>query len=59
MTKTEEPLQEALAICRRITNRGDVSDDLLCSVYRSLELEQDLAQDRDEEDVETAGATLH
>lgn len=42
MTKTEELLREARAICRRITGREDVSDDLLCAVYRSLELETDL-----------------
>lgn len=42
MTKTEELLREAQAICRRITDRENVSDDLLCAVYRSLELEQDL-----------------
>lgn len=42
MTRTEELLREAQAICQRITNREDVSDDLLCAVYRSLELEQDL-----------------
>ena len=49
-TKTEELLREAQAICRRVTDREDVSDDLLCAVYRGLELEQDL----DAEDVEDA-----
>lgn len=42
MTRTESLLRKAQAICRRVTDREDVSDDLLCAVYRSLELEQDL-----------------
>lgn len=54
MTKTEELLREAQAICQRVTNREDVSDDLLCAVYRSLELEQDL----DAEDAADAADAL-
>jgi hypothetical protein len=44
-TKTEQLLLEARAICQRVTDRIDVSDDLLCSVYRSLELEMQLQND--------------
>lgn len=59
MTKTESLLREALAICQQVTNREEVSDDLLCSIYRSLELEVDLARERDEDAVDAAGGTVH
>ncbi|MGB3271104.1 MAG: hypothetical protein WBA65_14230 [Rhodanobacter sp.] len=45
ITKTETLLREAQAICRGVTGREDVNDDLLCSVFRRLELEADLASD--------------
>lgn len=45
ITKTETLLREAQAICREVTGREDVNDDLLCSVFRRLELEADLAND--------------
>jgi hypothetical protein len=41
MTKAEELLREAREICQRVTGRTEVSDDLLCSVFRRLEFEQD------------------
>lgn len=60
ITKTETLLREAQAICREVTGRTDVSDDLLCSVFRRLELEADLAADdlADPAD-EAQGATVH
>lgn len=54
MTRTESLLREAQAICQRVTDRENVSDDLLCAVYRSLELEQDL----DAEDAEDAADAM-
>ena len=44
-TKTEALLRQAKAICQAVTGREDVSDDLLCSVFRRLELEADLVDD--------------
>lgn len=44
-TKTEALLRQAKAICQEVTGREDVSDDLLCSVFRRLELEADLVDD--------------
>lgn len=44
-TKTEALLRQAKAICQGVTGREDVSDDLLCSVFRRLELEADLVDD--------------
>ncbi|MFT0533961.1 hypothetical protein ACMHYJ_14200 [Castellaniella hirudinis] len=53
-TKTELLLEEAKAICQRVTDRLDVSDDLLCSVFRRLELETDLL----DEDLDEAAEAL-
>lgn len=53
-TKTEALLRQALEICQRVTDRMDVSDDLLCSVFRRLELEADLL----DEDLEDAAEAL-
>lgn len=44
-THTERLLREAQEICRRVTGREEVGDDLLCSVFRRLEFESDLADD--------------
>jgi len=44
-TKTEALLRQAKAICQEVTGREDVNDDLLCSVFRRLELEADLVDD--------------
>ena len=50
-TKTEALLRQAKAICQAVTDRVDVSDDLLCAVFRRLELEVDLV---DEDEIEEA-----
>lgn len=39
MTKTELLLRDALAICQRVTDREDVSDDLLRIVFMRLDEE--------------------
>jgi hypothetical protein len=52
MTKTEQLLREAHEICQRVTDRKEVSDDLLCSVFRRLEFEHD-------PDMEEAEEVLH
>jgi len=44
-TKTERLLRQAKEICQAVTDRVEVSDDLLCAVFRRLELELDLAAD--------------
>ena len=44
-TKTEALLRQAKAICEAVTDRVEVSDDLLCAVFRRLELEADLVDD--------------
>ena len=44
-TRTEALLAEAQEICRRITGRVEVADDLLCAVFRRLEFEADLTDD--------------
>lgn len=46
-TKTEALLRQAKEICQAVTDRVDVSDELLCAVFRRLELESDLI-DEDE-----------
>lgn len=59
-TKTEALLREAQAICRSVTGREDVSDDLLCVVFRRLEMEWDLVADEIEEVIEqTDGRAVH
>lgn len=57
-TKTEALLRQAKEICQAVTDRVDVSDDLLCAVFRRLELEADLAAD-DIEDAATVAGPLH
>lgn len=44
-TKTEALLRQAKAICQAVTDRVEVSDELLCAVFRRLELEVDLIDD--------------
>lgn len=58
-TKTEALLRQAKAICQEVTGREDVSDDLLCSVFRRLDLEADLAADEFEDMPDQAGASVH
>ncbi|MFA5633143.1 MAG: hypothetical protein WC997_16670 [Porticoccaceae bacterium] len=47
-TKTEQLLRAAHAICQTVTGREEVSDELLCAIFRRLELEVDLAADEAE-----------
>uniref|UniRef100_UPI00334196D0 hypothetical protein n=1 Tax=Castellaniella defragrans TaxID=75697 RepID=UPI00334196D0 len=58
-TKTEALLRRALALCQDVTNRVEVSDDLLCAVFRRLELEADLAADEIADALEQAGWPIH
>lgn len=44
-TRTERLLREAKAICQRTTGRNEPSDDLLYAVFRSLDVEDELADD--------------
>ena len=53
-TKTEALLRQAKAICQAVTDRVDVSDDLLCAVFRRLELEVDLAEGEIEDAMDDA-----
>lgn len=53
-TKTEALLRQAKAICQEVTGREDVSDDLLCAVFRRLELEADLAEGEIEDAMDDA-----
>ncbi|TCU97302.1 hypothetical protein EV686_106185 [Paracandidimonas soli] len=52
-TRTERLMRKAAEICMQITGRNHVSDDLLCSVFQSLDLED--YQNKNEEPPQTVG----
>jgi len=58
-TKTEALLRQAKEICQAVTGREDVSDDLLCSVFRRLEFESDLADDAPGDWPDEASSAVH
>lgn len=58
-TKTESLLEQARAICQRVTDREDVSDDLLRVVFMRLDEEVQEAAFDGEEDGPGIGCTVH
>lgn len=58
-TKTERLLEEAREICQRVTDRVDVSDDLLRAVFMRLDDEIQEAECESDDDRITAGCTVH
>ena len=53
-TRTEQLLEQAQAICQRVTKTEDVDAELLRVVFMSLDMEQPIG-----EPVTHDGATLH
>lgn len=58
-TKTESLLEQARAICQRVTDREDVSDDLLRVVFMRLDEEVQEAAYEADDDGPAVGCTVH